>query len=208
MSVEETYNIWASQYDSDNNKTRDLEGLALRETLEEISFDSCLEIGCGTGKNTVWLGERAQRVTAVDISGEMIARAKEKIGSGRVSFKQADITSEWSFCDGHYDLVAFSLVLEHIEDLEPVFLKAAGVLHPGGHIYIGELHPFRQYTGSKARFDTGAGQHVVECFNHHVSDFTRLAKQHRFAITDVKEYFDDNGRVGIPRVMVVLLKKL
>ncbi|MFA6435378.1 MAG: hypothetical protein WCW52_11865 [Elusimicrobiales bacterium] len=45
MGLEETYDVWASQYDSDNNKTRDLEGLALRRILMNIPFDSCLEIG-------------------------------------------------------------------------------------------------------------------------------------------------------------------
>lgn len=208
MSVEETYNCWASQYDGDDNRTRDLEGAALRETLEEISFERCLEIGCGTGKNTVWLAERAKQVTAVDLSGGMIAKAKEKIGpSDRVAFKQADVTGEWTFCDGHYDLITFSLVLEHIKDLEPVFKNAADVLRPGGHVYIGELHPFKQYTGSKARFETGAGQRTAECYNHHISDFTRSAKQHRLALADVKEYFDDNSRTGLPRILTILLKK-
>ena len=55
MNVQEAYDNWADQYDSNMNKTRDLEAVALRETLAYIPFDTCLEIGCGTGKNTEWL---------------------------------------------------------------------------------------------------------------------------------------------------------
>jgi len=52
MNVKEAYKQWAKQYDTDQNKTRDLEALSLRETLKEINFKNGLEIGCGTGKNT------------------------------------------------------------------------------------------------------------------------------------------------------------
>jgi trans-aconitate methyltransferase len=55
MDVRKVYNNWAGQYDSDFNKTRDLEAFALKETLNSLIFETCLEIGCGTGKNTEWL---------------------------------------------------------------------------------------------------------------------------------------------------------
>ena len=63
MNTQEAYNNWASQYDTNINKTRDLEGKALRTVLSGISFESCLEIGCGTGKNTVWFAEKAGQIT-------------------------------------------------------------------------------------------------------------------------------------------------
>src|SRR4051794_29018765 len=120
MNTEQAYNIWAHQYDTNDNKTRDLEAKALRQTLSTISFDSCLEIGCGTGKNTLWFIEKAASITAVDLSEVMLAKAKEKVNSNKVVFTQADITKPWSFTNHKYDLVSFSLVLEHIENLEPI----------------------------------------------------------------------------------------
>ena len=59
-----------------------------------------------------------------------------------------------------FDLVTFSLVLEHIEDLEPVLAKAANCMHSGATLYNGELHPYKQYAGSKARFDTAEGRNL------------------------------------------------
>jgi Methylase involved in ubiquinone/menaquinone biosynthesis len=207
MNTQQAYNSWANQYDSNDNKTRDLEARALRECLGTLSFDRCLEIGCGTGKNTIWLAGKSQHITAVDLSEEMVAKAKEKVKGSQVQFKLADITKEWDFCDGSYDLAVFSLVLEHIEDLGPVLKKTSHALNPGGYVYIGELHPFKQYTGSKARFDTEEGQQVVQCFNHHISDFLQAAYEHGLQLFDFREYFDDDDRKGMPRVLAMVFRK-
>jgi ubiquinone/menaquinone biosynthesis C-methylase UbiE len=207
MNTQQAYNQWAAQYDTNLNRTRDLEGKALRETLSQISMDQCLEIGCGTGKNTEWLFKKAKHITAVDLSENMLAKAKEKITTGNVQFLQADITAPWRFGVGAYDLVTFSLVLEHIRDLEFVFRETAAVLKTGGYVYIGELHPFKQYSGSKARFEIEQGLQVVECFNHHISDFVLGAKQHGLATVEVSEYFDDDNRNEVPRILTLLLRK-
>ncbi|HYK77554.1 MAG TPA: class I SAM-dependent methyltransferase, partial [Daejeonella sp.] len=143
----------------------------------------------------------------VDFSEQMLAKAIGKVDSARVQFQQADITQKWSFGHKSYQLVSFSLVLEHIENIEPIFEEVSQVLLPGGYIYIGELHPFKQYSGSKARFDTAEGQQILTCFNHHVSEFTQLAKQYGFEIVDLNEFFDENDRSAIPRILTLLLRK-
>jgi ubiquinone/menaquinone biosynthesis C-methylase UbiE len=207
LDVEQAYNIWAKQYDTNLNKTRDLEAIALSETLGNIGFDNCLEIGCGTGKNTEWLLTKATKIVAIDLSWEMLAKAKEKISASNVVFIQADITKEWLFTNQKFDLIGFSLVLEHIENLDYVFKEASSKLIPGGYIYIGELHPFKQYNGTKARFETEEGVQLVTCFNHNISDFIQGAKKHGFEILDINEYFDDADRKGKPRILTILLMK-
>ena len=207
MNTQQAYNEWSKQYDTDLNKTRDLEALALRETLAEICFEDCLEIGCGTGKNTEWLITKAKHVTAVDFSEEMLAKAKEKIHSDKVRFQQADITSGWFFVNKKFSLVSFSLVLEHIENLDAVFKETAAALAGGGHVYIGELHPFKQYSGSKARFEAGGAQQIVPCFNHNLSDFIFAAKKCGLGLIAVNEYFDENDRTTMPRVLVLVFRK-
>lgn len=208
MSVEQAYNSWASQYDTNKNRTRDLEAIALRAGLASVPFETCLEIGCGTGKNTAWLVRKSIHVTAVDLSEEMLERARKKVGSNKVEYVQADITKDWEFIAQQYDLVSFSLVLEHIEELGHVFKEAARALKPGGSVYIGELHPFKQYNGTKARFDTDEGRQVVECYTHNISDFVQAAKQHGLKLVDMNEYFDDNDRTSIPRILTILFQKV
>jgi ubiquinone/menaquinone biosynthesis C-methylase UbiE len=207
MSVEKAYDTWAIQYDSNQNKTRDLEAIALQETVGNIEVEHCLEIGCGTGKNTSFLLTKARAITAIDLSQEMLAKAKEKVRSAQVQFIQADITGEWSFANVSYDLVSFSLVLEHLENLLPVFEKTSAVLKSGGYVYVGELHPFKQYSGSKARFDTEEGRQIVQCYTHHVSDFVQAAQQYGLKVVGINEYFDDNHRHEIPRILTLLFRK-
>jgi ubiquinone/menaquinone biosynthesis C-methylase UbiE len=207
MNVKESYDNWADQYDSNINKTRDLEALALKESLTGIFVETCLEIGCGTGKNTAWLLTKAQDITAVDLSVEMLSKAKEKVQSDKVNFIHADINQSWTFTTRQFDLITFSLVLEHIEDLESVFKNASERIKKGGYVYVGELHPFKQYSGSKARFETEAGEQIVPCFTHNLSDFTHAAKKNGFSILDVNEYFDDNDRTLIPRVLTMVFQK-
>ena len=208
MDLKASYNIWADQYDSNQNKTRDLEAAALMETLSERNFSNCLEIGCGTGKNTAWLVSKVESMVAVDLSDKMLATAKSKIKSANVKFIQADINSEWDFLNEEkFDLTTFSLVLEHIADLNGIFEKLNKVVTAGGYVYIGELHPFKQYSGTKARFETADGLQIVTCFNHHISDFMLAARKNDFRILNINEYFDEDDRNNIPRILTLLLQK-
>jgi ubiquinone/menaquinone biosynthesis C-methylase UbiE len=207
MNVEQAYTTWSEQYDTNANKTRDLEGVALRTTLEGLNLDNCLEIGCGTGKNTMWLVTQFKHVTAVDLTEKMLEKAKSKINTEGVTFIQADILEPWHFAQKQYDLVGFSLILEHIEHLEPIFAKTVDALKQAGYVYIGELHPFKQYSGTKARFETEEGLKIVTCFNHHISDFTQLAHKFGLEIVDVNEFFDDGDKTTLPRILTILLRK-
>jgi len=205
--VQDAYREWSKIYDSNDNKTRDLEGVALRDQLSDVVFDNCLEIGCGTGKNTVWFATKAQNVVAIDLSNEMLQLAQDKIHQDTVSFVQVDINSDWSFTKDVFDLVSFSLVLEHIENLDHIFEEASRLLKQYGLLYLGELHPFKQYNGSKARFETAHGVQGVDCFNHHISDFIRAANKHGLLLTKLGEYFDDDERHEIPRILTLLFQK-
>lgn len=207
MSIQDAYDRWSDQYDPNTNRTRDLEALVLREVLKEVHFDRVLEVGCGTGKNTVWLMERAQEITAVDLSEGMLAKAREKIGSAHVRFLQADVLQPWDLLPGPYDLVTFSLILEHIEHLDPIFRRAVERLCAGGHVYIGELHPFKQYTGTKARFETSEGTEVLTCFDHHITDLLNAAQANGLELVRMGEHFDDNDRRSPPRILSLLLRK-
>jgi ubiquinone/menaquinone biosynthesis C-methylase UbiE len=207
MDTEKAYDLWAKNYDIDLNKTRDIEAEALKNVLEKYHFRNCLEIGCGTGKNTEHLLTKAESITAVDLSAEMMKKAKEKIHSGKVKFIRANILGEWNFLDEMYDLAVFSLVLEHIENLSFIFKEAWKKLSPGGLIYIGELHPFKQYLGSKAKFMREDKEETLVSFNHNISDFIRTGIASGFKIENIDEFFEGDERKNIPRILTILFKK-
>jgi ubiquinone/menaquinone biosynthesis C-methylase UbiE len=208
MEVGKAYDSWSAQYDTNENKTRDLEATAIRTMLANKNFKHCLEVGCGTGKNTEFLLTISDHITAIDLSSGMLDLAKTKIKSNKVTFDLADITKDWDFAHPPYDLITFSLMLEHIEDLAAIFQKLAKVTTVASLVYIGELHPFKQYAGSKARFETETGTQLVTCFNHHITDFTNAASANGFKLIQVDEQFDEGDRNQIPRILNLLFEKL
>lgn len=186
----DAYDRWADQYDTDANNTRDLNA----EVLQKQNFiepnDAVLEIGCGTGLNTEWLGAQAGTVVATDVSEKMLARARERLDSDSVSLQTLDVTEPWPFEAGRFDAVVATLVLEHVDVLNPVFRKVQRVLRDGGTFYFAELHPYRQFDGTQAHFeDEATGETVViEAFTHPVSEFVNAGVEAGFAVQEMGEW--------------------
>ena len=157
MSIRDAYNTWAATYDTDRNLTRDLDQRVTRQTLSGLRCASILEIGCGTGKNTPFLAQIGEHVHCLDFSEAMLARAQAKSPPANVTFTVADLTRSWPCADQSADLVVCNLVLEHIADLPFIFGEASRCLVEQGHFFVCELHPFKQYEGSKAKFQEDHG---------------------------------------------------
>ena len=207
MKIEDAYNTWSATYDSDQNRTRDLDQQVAREELRELYCGSILELGCGTGKNTTLLAQIGDRVLSLDFSTGMIEKAKARILSPKVTFETADITKPWPADDQTFDLVVCDLVLEHIENLDFIFSEAARVLTDGGRFFICELHPRRQNSGTQARFQHANGTTHITAFVHNVSSFVDEAEAQGLALFSVREWWheDDDGKP--PRLVSFLFKK-
>lgn len=201
MTVNEAYAEWAATYDSDRNLTRDLDLQVMQKLLGSRRFDSVLEIGCGTGKNTEMLAGIARTVHAIDSSAAMIDKAREKATFDNVTFTLSDITQTWPCEDRSANLVTCNLVLEHINDLSFVFGEAARVLVGDGQLFISELHPFRQYLGTKARFERGEQTTTVEAFVHHVTDFTDAGTRSGLSLQSIKEWWHPEDVNKPPRLI-------
>ena len=207
MDIEKAYNIWSSNYDTNKNKTRDLDKKVTQETLSKYSFKNVLELGCGTGKNTKWLLSVGAEVIGLDFSQEMLTIAKESITDKRAQFKKADLNDDWEVENQYADLVTSSLTLEHIEDLNAIFRQANKKLKENGIFFISELHPFKQYTGSKARFETDAGMVELKVFTHHISDYIKSAESNGFELLELNEWFDETTQNEIPRLISFVFRK-
>jgi ubiquinone/menaquinone biosynthesis C-methylase UbiE len=204
MKVREAYQEWAATYDSDRNLTRDLDQQVTATVLGGLRFDSVLEIGCGTGKNTALLARIARTVHAIDYSTAMISRAKEKSPFDNVVFTLADIRQTWPCRKAAVNLVTCNLVLEHIEEPSFIFAEAARVLATGGQLFISELHPFRQYLGTQAHFNRDHETTTIEAFVHNVTDFTDAAQQNGFSIQSIKEWWHEEDVDKPPRLISFL----
>jgi malonyl-CoA O-methyltransferase len=207
MSIQKAYDEWSGTYDTDENLTRDLDQTVLRRALADLHFNSILEIGCGTGKNTSFLCEAGQNVHALDFSEGMIAKARDRVRAENVRFSLADLTRMWPSEPQAYDLIVCSLVLEHLEDLAFIFAEAWRVLQPRGRFLITELHPFRQYEGKKARFARQGEVTEIPAFVHHISDFTDGASRQGFRLIKLAEWWHAADQDKPPRLVSFLFEK-
>ncbi|HET8625803.1 MAG TPA: class I SAM-dependent methyltransferase [Thermomicrobiales bacterium] len=208
MSVREAYDAWAATYDTDRNATRDLDRAATEAALAGVHCGTIIELGCGTGKNTGFLARLGTRVLALDFSPAMLAQARRKVSAVQVAFAVADLTAPWPCAAGAADLVAANLVFEHIAALPFVFGEAYRCLAAGGHLFVCELHPFRQYLGVQARFRRGESDVAITAFVHHLSDFLAAAGGAGLTLVELREWWDGGDRGAPPRLVSFLWRKV
>lgn len=205
--VERAYDRWASSYDLDKNTTRDLDATVVRRAPLDLSGRDVLELGCGTGKNTVWLAEHARHVIALDFSLAMIARAHERLTTSNVKFIRHDVRELWPVAAASVDVVVGNLILEHVHDLAPVFFEAARVLRPQGQLFVCELHPYRQLLGVQAHFtDPDTGETVkVTAHDHTVSEYVNGGISAGFSLRELGEWLEDGAASDAPPRLIALL---
>lgn len=94
-----------------------------------------LEVGCGPAVMTPELVAMGFQVHGIDISGEMVRRARERMAGHplerRCCFALGDF-ERLQFPDGFFDAVLAMGVLEYLPDYGPALRSAARVLKPGG----------------------------------------------------------------------------
>ena len=201
MNIRDAYNDWSLTYDNDHNRTRDLDERVLQENFSGYSGGTTLELGCGTGKNTRFLSQISDHVLAFDFSIGMLLNAKDKVTASNVIFSLANLMHPWPISTASVDWIICDLVLEHISDLSQIYSEAFRCLRMGGHFFISELHPFRQYQGTKANFSNASGPIEIQAFVHHISDFLGAGKSNGLALEDLQEWWHPEDQNKPPRII-------
>jgi ubiquinone/menaquinone biosynthesis C-methylase UbiE len=205
--VSRAYDRWATTYDSDANATRDLDAIVVRDAAPDPANLDVLELGCGTGKNTVWLAERARSVVAMDFSRGMLDVARRRLSHANTAFLQHDVRARWPIADASFDLVIGNLILEHVADVASVFDEASRVLRTGGRLFVCELHPYRQLRGGQAHFtDVATGDTVyVAAHVHSSSDYVNAGIRAGLTLERLGEWDDDAA--SVPRLLSVTFRR-
>lgn len=113
-----------------------LQSFASLLSVEVEPTDAVLEIGCGVGRMTRAIAARAERVTALDVSAEMLAVAQRLNPQlDNVDWFEGDGVSLAGVGDGEVSVCISHVVFQHIPDPEITlgYVREIGrVLGPGG----------------------------------------------------------------------------
>lgn len=92
-------------------------------------------------------------------------------------------------------------------DLAFIFSEATRVLQNNGSFFVNELHPFKQYEGSKARFYKDNETTEVDAFVHHISEFTNAATSNGLRLVNLNEYWHNDDKDKPPRLISLMFIK-
>jgi len=153
--VRETYDVYASAYD-DFNRGYMYErwtGRLLAKAEEAgVGGERLLDVGCGTGLSSLPMLDRGWRVTACDISPQMLEIAKAKL-EGRAELLVADMRELPEL--GEFDLVwAVNDAINYLlstEELEAALVGMRRNLAPGGIVLfdVNTLATYRNFFGNE-----------------------------------------------------------
>ena len=147
------YRAWAPVYDLVMGP---FSGHARQQAIKLLNLrpgEQLLIPGIGTGMDLPLIPPGVS-VVGVDISGEMLAKARLRIDGRHVTLLQMDAQA-LEFADGSFDAVLFNLILSVVPDGAVAFREAWRTLRPGGRAAIfdkflpenSELTPSRRLAG-------------------------------------------------------------
>jgi phosphatidylethanolamine/phosphatidyl-N-methylethanolamine N-methyltransferase len=148
-----------------------------RKALWARAEGRILEAGAGTGLNIAFYPAKA-RVTATDLSGAMLRRARERAHEQNVdvTFEEADLCS-LPFADRSFDTAVETFVFCSMPDPVACLREMGRVTKPGGRILLlDHVRVERPLIGPLMdRLNTATVRLAGEHINHRMDEFVREA---------------------------------
>jgi SAM-dependent methyltransferase len=124
----------------------------VRAFAARVEWCRLLDIGCGDGSISLQLLKPNSRITLLDLSESMVARAKANIPEGfsdQVEVRNEDFAAA-SF-DQAFDLIVTVGVMAHVDSPDAFLAQISNLLRPGGSLII-EFTDCRHVVGRVGRF--------------------------------------------------------
>ncbi|MFC3552175.1 bifunctional 2-polyprenyl-6-hydroxyphenol methylase/3-demethylubiquinol 3-O-methyltransferase UbiG [Lysobacter cavernae] len=101
-----------------------------------------LDVGCGAGLLSEALAGEGAQVTALDLAPELVKVAKlHGLETGvRVDYRLQSVESLATELPGQFDAVTCMEMLEHVPDPASIIRACAGLLKPGGRLFVSTLN--------------------------------------------------------------------
>lgn len=125
----------------------DVERAALDRAIGLLDGRSVLDVGCGTGRFTAAMEQRAGSVTGTDLDAAMLAVAARRV---RAPLLLAD-AQRLPFGNATFDVTVAVTLCEFAADPQVTIGELGRVTRPGGRIAIGALNPLSPWGAARHR---------------------------------------------------------
>ncbi len=170
--------LWDQEYAESKvipSSTRDIPAKALQQYSELLDFGQyspVLDIGCGNGRNAIYLAGKGCNGIAVDASGVAIRIAQDAANRAKVADKitmlNTALAKEWPFRDGQFALALDSYVFCHIlEENDRIAFRRElrRITRPGGIAYTAAFAVDDEYYASFSEANVSSSMMVCDPVN-------------------------------------------
>ena len=172
LEPREAYALWATSYPAHahNPVMRAEERAMLGLMPGALHGQAVLDVGCGSGRYMLHALRRgAARVTGVDLSPHMLARAGTELAAlhadAPVALVQGSLAA-LPLPDARADLTVCGLVVGHLDDLRQWLAELRRVTRPGGTLLCSDVHPIGHALGWRRDFKSGGLSYAVRHTRH------------------------------------------
>jgi len=197
VDVRTGYGEWVATYEETVQDTMDI---ALLDRLGEPDWRAvrrAVDLGCGTGRTGAWLRRHGVgAIDGVDLTPQMLDVARRRGAHDRLL--EADVTAT-GLLGGTYDLLAASLIDEHLDDLGPLYREAWRLAANRADFVLVAFHPhFIMHTGMPTHFTREDGGQVAISTNVHlVSDHVDAALSAGWQLAELREAIVDDDWLAV-----------
>lgn len=122
---------------------------ALQQLLPPLAGKRVLDLGCGYGWHCGYAASQgAAKAVGIDLSGKMLAVAREKNSAPGVEYRQGSIEEAVLEADS-FDVAISSLALHYVADFAEVCRRVYAALASGGVFVFSVEHPIFTAYGSQ-----------------------------------------------------------
>jgi malonyl-CoA O-methyltransferase len=193
LEPEAAYALWAAHYPARaHNPVMQAEERAMLAMLPaDLRGQSVLDAGCGSGRYLLHAWRRgAARLTGVDLSAPMLARAETELAPVRAQAElilSVGTLTSLPVPDGRADVAVCGLAVGHVTDLAGALAELGRATRPGGTVLCSDFHPIGHALGWLRDFRIDGRRYAARHTPHLYSHWHRACAAAGLAIEDVRE---------------------
>jgi len=193
LNSEEGYNLAAFGYDKKEAYLDSFEKDKLLPLLGDVHGKRILDVGAGTGRLAMRLSRLGAKITALDISSEMLGVLRTK-SQNLIETVLGD-AEDLPFPDNSFDIVISTFHIVHLKDLKRFFDQVYRVLKVDGEFLVTNINQKRP-----PEVKTKEGVIEIESYYHRPEKVKEVMEELAFGIE--QEVFVKEGDVWVNQIIL------